>query len=157
MALSKHTRTRLLWRGGKKVRAHRWLMEQKLGRKLLPNEHVHHKDGNPLNNDMGNLEVIECGPHMRLHKQIYPDQKQCVVCNSWFQVNPPDAEVKDADAQFAKYGPTGMEDVRAAEREACAQKVESLIKTKVGNLSPADRALREAATAIRARSKITKD
>lgn len=28
--LSAHTRTRLIWRNGKKVRAHRWLMEQHL-------------------------------------------------------------------------------------------------------------------------------
>ena len=66
MALSKYTRTRLLFRDGKKVRAHRWLMEQVLRRKLLPNEHVHHKDGNPLNNDFANLEVLESATHMRL-------------------------------------------------------------------------------------------
>lgn len=43
MALSPHTRTRLVWRNGKKVRASRWLMEQHLGRKLAVWEHVHHK------------------------------------------------------------------------------------------------------------------
>lgn len=86
--LSPHTRTRLLFRNGKKVRAHRWLMEQKLGRKLLSTEHVHHRDGDPLNNEMDNLEVIESATHMRLHKQIYPDQKNCAFCGEVFQVNP---------------------------------------------------------------------
>ena len=86
--LSPHTRTRLIRRDGKKVRTHRWLMEQEIGRKLLPNEHVHHRDGNPLNNAPDNLEVIESAAHMRLHKQIYPDTKQCVVCGNGFTVNP---------------------------------------------------------------------
>jgi hypothetical protein len=86
--LSKHTRTRLLWRDGKRVRAHRWIMEQHLGRKLEPHEQVHHKDGNPLNNAIENLEVMLCGPHMRLHKQRYPDQKQCVECGAEFTANP---------------------------------------------------------------------
>jgi predicted nucleic acid-binding Zn ribbon protein len=78
----------LLFRDGKKVRAHRWLMEQKIGRKLLPDEQIHHRDGNPLNNSLENLEVIDHLTHMRLHKQIYPDEKQCVVCGSAFIVNP---------------------------------------------------------------------
>lgn len=36
---------------------HRYNMEQKLNRKLYPNENVHHKDGNKLNNDIDNLEL----------------------------------------------------------------------------------------------------
>jgi hypothetical protein len=33
------------------------MMEQLLGRKLLPDESVHHKDGEKLNNDPSNLEL----------------------------------------------------------------------------------------------------
>ena len=88
MGLSPHTRTRLITRNGKKVRAHRWIMEQRLGRKLLPDEQVHHKNGDPLDNRLENLEVIECGPHMRLHKQIYPDQKVCEHCGNAYTANP---------------------------------------------------------------------
>ena len=86
--LSKHTRTRLLRRDGKRVRAHRWLMEQALERKLEPYEQVHHRNGNPLDNELANLEVLLPGPHMRLHKQIYPDQKTCVACGQQYICNP---------------------------------------------------------------------
>lgn len=86
--LSPHTRTRLVWRGGKKVRASRWLVEKSLGRALLPSEQVHHVNGNPLDNRLENLVVLTANEHLRLHKQVYPDQKQCVVCGQWFTVNP---------------------------------------------------------------------
>ena len=79
-------RSRLIWRGGKKVRASRWLMEQKLGRKLASWEHVHHLNGNPLDNRIENLVVLTCNAHLRLHKQVYPDLKNCVVCGRQFQV-----------------------------------------------------------------------
>jgi len=50
-----------------RVKKHRWLMEKHLGRSLLIDEDVHHKDGNKLNNDMSNLEVISHGAHTTLH------------------------------------------------------------------------------------------
>ena len=86
--LSKHTKTRLIWRDGKKVRASRWIMEQMLGRKLLKSEQVHHKNKNPLDNRIENLQVLECKRHMKLHKQIYSDLKQCALCGRPFLVNP---------------------------------------------------------------------
>ncbi len=39
------------------VREHRLVMEKHLGRYLLPTEVVHHKDENPLNNELSNLEL----------------------------------------------------------------------------------------------------
>jgi hypothetical protein len=42
---------------GKGIRKHRLLMEEVLGRPLLPNENVHHKDGDRSNNTITNLEV----------------------------------------------------------------------------------------------------
>ena len=53
---------------GKKKDLHRHLMEQKVGRKLRFNEVVHHKDGNKLNNDIDNLEVISRSRHSRMHR-----------------------------------------------------------------------------------------
>jgi hypothetical protein len=85
--LSPNTRTRLLYRGGKKVRAHRWIMEQHLGRKLLPTEQVHHKDGNPLNNDLTNLEVLLTRDHMRLHKLKPVAERPCAYCGAPFVGN----------------------------------------------------------------------
>lgn len=86
--LSKNTRTRLITVNGKKVRAHRHIVEQYLGRKLLPCEHVHHKNKDPLDNRIENLEVICSREHMCLHKQIYSDIKTCVECGASFSPNP---------------------------------------------------------------------
>lgn len=46
---------------------HRYIMEQFLDRKLDKNEVVHHIDGNKLNNDISNLEVMSLSDHSRLH------------------------------------------------------------------------------------------
>lgn len=46
---------------------HRLVAEQKVGRALLPGEQVHHIDGNKLNNDPSNLEVIESIAHHRVY------------------------------------------------------------------------------------------
>ena len=43
-------------------------MEQKLGRKLRPNEIVHHADGDPSNNDLSNLSVTTKGGHNKIDK-----------------------------------------------------------------------------------------
>ena len=37
---------------------HRWVMEKTIGRKLMPNEIIHHRDGNKLNNSINNLELF---------------------------------------------------------------------------------------------------
>jgi hypothetical protein len=50
---------------GVQVREHRWIMEQHLGRKLESWEHVHHIDGNHLNNNIENLEVLSNADHQR--------------------------------------------------------------------------------------------
>lgn len=57
------------YRNGKqlRVREHRMLMEQHLGRKLLRSEHVHHKNGNREDNRIENLEVLSASDHLRLH------------------------------------------------------------------------------------------
>lgn len=66
----------------------RLLMELSLGRELLPSEDVHHKDGNPLNNDLNNLEVIDHREHDRMHgtqRKKYNDIFMiCPICNKQF-------------------------------------------------------------------------
>lgn len=39
------------------VLEHRYVMEQVLGRRLLPGENVHHRDGDKTNNAAENLEL----------------------------------------------------------------------------------------------------
>ena len=48
-------------------REHRVVMERHLGRRLEPWELVHHKDGNPANNAIENLELMEFGSHTTEH------------------------------------------------------------------------------------------
>lgn len=49
------------------VLLHRVLMENKLGRFLLTNEEVHHRDENGKNNSLDNLTVMSRSEHRRLH------------------------------------------------------------------------------------------
>jgi len=91
MALSPHTRTRLVRVEGKKVRAHRHFMELHLGRPLVDDEEVHHVNHDPLDNRIENLVVMKRADHIALHaaeKQIYPDLKLCVECGAEFKANP---------------------------------------------------------------------
>jgi len=55
---------------GKQVREHRYVMEQYLGRKLSPKEHVHHIDGNGLNNMLENLILLSHSDHSKLEIKL---------------------------------------------------------------------------------------
>ncbi|MDL2343016.1 HNH endonuclease [Deinococcus sp. MIMF12] len=54
-------------RSGKRVLLHRQLVEEHLGRPLLPGEIVHHRDGDSTNNALENLIVL---PSQRYHAHI---------------------------------------------------------------------------------------
>lgn len=60
-------RYKTVYINGVQLREHRYVMEQHLGRKLNSNEIVHHIDGNGLNNDISNLEVMSRSEHMKHH------------------------------------------------------------------------------------------
>ena len=49
------------------VREHRVLMENVIGRYLTKDEVVHHRDGDGLNNDINNLEIMTKAEHRRHH------------------------------------------------------------------------------------------
>ena len=51
---------------GKQIRAHRYFMEQHLGRKLASWEHVHHINGDSLDNRLENLAVLSNSDHQKI-------------------------------------------------------------------------------------------
>ena len=51
------------------IKQHRRIMEEFLGRRLEPNEVVHHKNGNKTDNRIENLEVIDRGKHSAYHRK----------------------------------------------------------------------------------------
>jgi hypothetical protein len=67
---------------------HRIVMENYLGRLLLENEVVHHKDGNKRNNVIENLEVLDSREHNRLHgleQGITMCYLKCPHCDTIFE------------------------------------------------------------------------
>lgn len=73
---------------GHSYQLHRIIMENLLGRHLLLNERVHHKDGDPCNNAVENLEVVFQGEHNRIHLLKGPVfvECQCPKCGKLFFV-----------------------------------------------------------------------
>ena len=74
-----------LRKGGNNILQHRYVMEQHLGRKLLTNEHVHHKNGIKTDNRLANLEVLDKLTHHYIHglKQVKTGStKSCTNCGA---------------------------------------------------------------------------
>lgn len=69
---------------GKWPYEHRFIMETVLDRKLEKNEHVHHKDGNSLNNSLDNLVVLGTDKHRKLHGDAIWSNKFecCIICGT---------------------------------------------------------------------------
>lgn len=67
---------RVIYVNGRRVYEHRYVMEQKLDRKLKSWEHVHHKDTNKRNNISDNLEIKISKKHSSEH------MKQSWECGS---------------------------------------------------------------------------
>lgn len=68
---------------------HRVLAENKIGRCLLPNEIVHHKDEDKTNNKEENLEVLTNEEHSRLHaKTVEFVNLICSNCGNSLQLKP---------------------------------------------------------------------
>lgn len=54
---------------------HRYLMDKKIGRQLLPTEIIHHIDCNPSNNKLKNLMITSRKDHINLHRDIRNKKK----------------------------------------------------------------------------------
>lgn len=66
---------------GRDVLKHRLVMEIILGRKLDTDECVHHKDGNKLNSDPNNLEIINRSDHTIFHNKTTRFYKRGYRCH----------------------------------------------------------------------------
>lgn len=81
-----HHRTR----GNGYVFEHILVLEEKIGRRLLPNEQVHHIDKDRKNNSPDNLEVVDIVEHTKLHAKERRKGKYftCPICQSEFYRKP---------------------------------------------------------------------
>jgi HNH endonuclease len=67
----------------------RWLMEQRLGRPLEPDETVQHRDGDFNNNDDSNLELLPRSQHSATDaKRVKLIELTCPMCDKHFQRSP---------------------------------------------------------------------
>lgn len=74
-------------RGGKTRLLHRHVAEQKLGRPLRADEHVHHGNEQKWDNRPENLNVLPASVHQQLHadeRLVHPREKCCEVCGTTF-------------------------------------------------------------------------
>lgn len=79
-AVNVHGYVRLTVPDGRRILEHRYVMEQHLGRRLLPHEMVHHKNGIKVDNRLENLELTTRAKHLR---ELHPRQfKVCPTCGS---------------------------------------------------------------------------
>lgn len=69
--------------GGKQVRVHRYIMEQKVGRSLSYDECVHHINGIRNDNRLENLVVLKKGKHHQAHVKRTRYYK-CMFCKKKF-------------------------------------------------------------------------
>ena len=60
---------------GEKIKFHRYMMEQYLGRKLNIFEAVHHIDGDIHNNNIENLELMSVEEHSSNHRNARKNKK----------------------------------------------------------------------------------
>jgi len=66
----------VVYKDGRKIREHRYVMEKHIGRRLKASEEVHHLDGNKFNNDIDNLIILSKADHAKLHwKLLTPQEK----------------------------------------------------------------------------------
>lgn len=65
---------------GRWVYEHRHVMEKHLGRKLSRKEHVHHIDGDSLNNALENLIVLSHSEHSKITDMYPKGPHKCPCC-----------------------------------------------------------------------------
>lgn len=66
---------------GRKIEEHRLIMMDYLGRELKTYEHVHHINGNKLDNRIENLKVVTRWEHPSYHKT--GNKRVCLICDEY--------------------------------------------------------------------------
>lgn len=65
---------------------HRAVMQESLGRLLLPTDIVHHRNGDKLDNRPENLVLTDARTHgLEHHSPTLPVEKACVICGAIFR------------------------------------------------------------------------
>ena len=79
-AVNAHGYVRTTHPDGGRILEHRYVMEKHLGRKLLQDEMIHHRNGIKTDNRLENLELTTRANHLR---NLHPRQfKVCPTCGS---------------------------------------------------------------------------
>jgi len=75
----------------KQVLEHRYLIEEKIGRKLKRHESVHHINGDKLDNRISNLELITQSEHINIHRKslINGRNHDGLMILDWSRIIPP--------------------------------------------------------------------
>jgi len=84
----------------------KYIMECYINRYLLPNEIVHHIDGDVSNNDISNLIVLDRSEHAKLHANRLIEQEfVCPYCNTSFILVGTKLKNAIANSKRGKRGP----------------------------------------------------
>ena len=85
----------------------KYLMEVHLNKRLPKSVVVHHKDGNPLNNELSNLEILERSTHTRKHATRYSESIEvtCKWCRKIFTLDRIGQQRRTQNKNRSKAGP----------------------------------------------------
>lgn len=81
--VSKSTGYKYIRINGKEIEEHRLVMMKHLKRNLNSNEHVHHINGNKLDNRIENLKLLTNSQHQKLHGSFKENKRVCSICNKF--------------------------------------------------------------------------